>query len=194
MKLEVDALGQCSLVPLRESDPLPPDNRVCAPRALALDSLYRARAPKLLSFFSRRATRQEADDLVHETFVRLADADQRQNGAIERPEAYLSQVATNILRNRARAAFYRSTVETAPDDLPAPTDFTAALEARDMLNRLQTAMLKLNPKTREIFMAHRLDGATYGEIAERTGLSVKTIEWHMSKAIAALRCALKTFR
>ena len=45
-------------------------------------------------------------------------------------------------------------------------------------------MLKLRPITREIFMAHRLDGLSYAEIADRTGLSVKGVEKHMSKAIA----------
>jgi RNA polymerase sigma-70 factor (ECF subfamily) len=47
-------------------------------------------------------------------------------------------------------------------------------------------MLRLRPLTREIFMAHRLDGYTYREIAARTGLSVKRVEKHMSRAIAQL--------
>jgi RNA polymerase sigma-70 factor (ECF subfamily) len=53
-----------------------------------------------------------------------------------------------------------------------------------MLTRLEAAMLKLRPKTREIFMAHRVHGLSYAEIAERTGLSVKGVEKQMSKAIA----------
>jgi RNA polymerase sigma-70 factor (ECF subfamily) len=42
----------------------------------------------------------------------------------------------------------------------------------------------LKPITRQIFLAHRVDGYSYGEIAERTGLSVKGVEKHMSRAIA----------
>ena len=53
-----------------------------------------------------------------------------------------------------------------------------------MLRRMEAAMLKLRPITREIFMAHRLDGLSYAEIADRTGLSVKGVEKHMGKAIA----------
>jgi RNA polymerase sigma-70 factor (ECF subfamily) len=74
----------------------------------------------------------------------------------------------------------------ADDAVLTGTDTEAQLEARDMLERLETAMLRLRPLTREIFMAHRLDGYTYREIAERTGLSLKRVEKHMSRAIAQL--------
>ena len=47
-------------------------------------------------------------------------------------------------------------------------------------------MMRLRPRTREIFMAHRIDGMTYAEIAERTGLTVKGVEKQMSKALAQL--------
>ena len=47
-------------------------------------------------------------------------------------------------------------------------------------------MMRLRPKTREIFMAHRIDGMTYAEIAERTGLTVKGVETQMSRALAQL--------
>jgi len=55
-----------------------------------------------------------------------------------------------------------------------------------MLQRVEAAVLRLRPRTREIFMAHRVEGLSYAEIAQRTGLSVKGVEKQMSKAIAAL--------
>jgi RNA polymerase sigma-70 factor (ECF subfamily) len=47
-------------------------------------------------------------------------------------------------------------------------------------------MMRLRPKTREIFMAHRVEGLSYSEIAERTGLSVKGVEKQMGKALVQL--------
>lgn len=165
---------------------LPADDHVITPQGASLDILYRAQAPRLLRLFGRLAGRQDADDLVQDSFVRLADAGRDQS--FHKPEAYLSRVAGNLLRNRARAAFHRSIVQNDVGDHPAAgaTEMTAMLEARDMLNRLQAAMEKLNPKTRDIFMAHRIDGASYAEIAARMDLSVKGVEWHMTKAIAHL--------
>ncbi|MFX8262640.1 sigma factor-like helix-turn-helix DNA-binding protein, partial [Acinetobacter baumannii] len=64
----------------------------------------------------------------------------------------------------------------ADEESLAGPDMIAALEARDLLNRLQGALMRLNPKTREIFLAHRVDGVSYSDIAKRMGLSVKGVE------------------
>jgi RNA polymerase sigma-70 factor (ECF subfamily) len=47
-------------------------------------------------------------------------------------------------------------------------------------------MMALKPLTREIFLACRLDGYSYAEIAQRTGLSVRGVEKQMSRAIKKL--------
>jgi len=75
-------------------------------------------------------------------------------------------------------------LHVCPDDVPiVGGDLVAASEARDILARLEQIMAELAPRTREIFLAHRFDGFTYTEIAARTGLSVKTVEKHMTRAI-----------
>lgn len=169
---------------------MPPDNPAVPDRRPPLETLYRIQAPKLLRKFLRRVDRQDAHDLVQESFVQLAAMSDEQRAEIRKPAAYLGVVSENILRNRARAAYYRSIIVQDADLVEhASVDITASLEARDMLNRLEAVMLKLDPKTREIFMALRLDGVTYAEVAKRTGLSVKGVEWHMSKALAALHRA-----
>ncbi|MDC7810947.1 RNA polymerase sigma factor [Sphingomonas koreensis] len=169
---------------LAEADPLPPEDRLVRPM-LALDDLYRVHGPRLLRFFARRADRQDASDLVHESFIRFASSEACRDRTIECPEAYLNQIATNLLRDRAKSALQRSLANHVPaDEVPlAGTDLVAALEARDRLNRLQNALMRLKPKTRDIFLAHRLDGLSYKQVAERYGLSIKGVEWHMTKAI-----------
>jgi RNA polymerase sigma-70 factor (ECF subfamily) len=56
----------------------------------------------------------------------------------------------------------------------------------DTLRRLEAALRHLSPRTREIFLAQRLGGMSYSEIAQRTGLSVRRVEKHMITAIAAV--------
>lgn len=56
----------------------------------------------------------------------------------------------------------------------------------DLLRRMEEAMLNIPKLQREIFMAHRLDDMSYGEIAERTGLTVRQVERHMAKTIYKL--------
>jgi RNA polymerase sigma-70 factor (ECF subfamily) len=136
----------------------------------------------------KTSSRDEAHDLVHELFLRLARLGAGGKLRLERPEAYLSRMATNLLRDRARtAATHQSDRHVTVDEQSLPgADQQKHLESRDMLRRVEAAMLKLRPITREIFMAHRLDGMSYAEIAERTGLSVKGVEKHMGKAIAQI--------
>ena len=61
-----------------------------------------------------------------------------------------------------------------------------------MLDRIQNALMRLSPKTREVFLAHRVDGHSYNDIAKRMELSVKGVEWHMTKAIAHLDRVLRS--
>lgn len=60
----------------------------------------------------------------------------------------------------------------------------------DFLLRLEKAVAGLPRREREIFLAHRLDGMSYEEIAERTGLSVPRVERHLARALHRLDRAL----
>ena len=192
MRLIGSLLKPATVPRLDEDDPLPPEDRVVR-HAIGLDDLYRMHGPRLLRYFARRADRQDASDLVHESFLRFASSTACREQTVDCPEAYLNQIATNLLRDRAKLALQRSLAHHIPaDDVPlAGTDLVATLEARDKLNRLQNALMRMKPKTREIFLAHRLDGLSYKQIAERSGLSIKGVEWHMTKAIDHLDRALR---
>ncbi len=170
------------------ADLVEPDDSDGVDDAIRLDSLYREESPRLIrSIAAKTSSREDARELVHEIFCRLVRVRDRA-AQLERPRAYLSRMATNLLRDRAKSAsrkMQRNQVPVDEANLTA-TDQVRLLETRDMLRRVEAAMLMLRPKTREIFMAHRIDGLTYGEIAERFGLSVKGVEKQMSKAIAKL--------
>lgn len=174
-------------------DPLPPEDRAVADITdHSIDALYRTQAPRLLRFFARRSGQDDALDLVHETFERLARRESESAPAVDRPEAYLSRIAGNLLRDRAKFAVRRAAAfHVSIDDVyligDDPHD---QLEARDMINRLETAMQRLRPRTREIFMACRLDGYTYTEVAERVGMSVRGVRKQMSLAIGEIDRAL----
>jgi RNA polymerase sigma factor (sigma-70 family) len=60
------------------------------------------------------------------------------------------------------------------------------LDDAELLRRLERAIRTVPRRTREIFLAHRLDDMSYAEIAQRTGLSVREVERHMARAIYRL--------
>lgn len=153
-----------------------------------VQQLYRDHGSSLVRQLTRKTgCRELARELANETFVRLLRMAPGNVGRIQQPEAFLRRVSTNLLRDwgRGTAIKQRSqlTLELASSQ---QLDQIAVLESRDTLRRLEQAISKLKPTTREIFLAHRLHGFTYAEIAERTGLSVKGVEKQMSKAIAKI--------
>ncbi len=177
---------------ISEGDPLPPDDRVTRRDPDWLELLYQAHRDRLMRFAVRHASAERAGDIVQQLFMRLAGRSKDEPLELAAPAAYLRQATINIIRDEARQAVRRCAVlhDSGVDDLEG-FDTVSALEARDTLVRLEAIMARLKPRTREIFLAHRLDGYSYGEIATMTGLSVKAIEKHMSKAIAHVSRHLK---
>lgn len=150
--------------------------------------LYRSYSRGLVRQLTRATgCRETARDLMHETFVRLMRQEPGKVAKIERPEAYLWHISKNLLRDWGRrrkvADKSKETLEIAND---IAIDQDKVLETRETLRRVEAAIAKLSPKTRDIFVAHRIDGLSYAQIAEEAGISVRTVEWHTTNAIAKL--------
>ena len=59
-----------------------------------------------------------------------------------------------------------------------------------LIRRLEQAIQSMDMTPRELFLAHRLDGLSYEQIANRTGLTIAEIEQHIATAIAHIDCVL----
>lgn len=153
-----------------------------------VQELYRRHSPRLIRQLTRATGSGDiARDLVHDTFVRLMRMNPISFGRIDRPEAFLQRISVNLLRDHGRGRVHSERAQKALAVVSDPTfDQVSVLEYRETLARLERAMAKLKPRTREIFLAQRIEGLSYAEIAERTGLSIKGVEKQMSKAIAKI--------
>lgn len=138
-----------------------------------LDSLYRAESHWLIGFLRRRFGREEAEDLAQETFVRAAGA----TVELRNPRAFLAKVALNTARDAARRKAVRPVLTSEDPRAATPADQIEAL-------LLKQVILSLPPREREVFLLSRFGGLTYAEIAHRCGISVKTVEARMTKALA----------
>lgn len=69
-------------------------------------------------------------------------------------------------------------------------EFLFSDEIQEIVNK---TLKKLPPKTQHIFSLSRELGLTYKEIAELTNLSIKSVEFHISKSLTSLRLSLKDF-
>lgn len=175
--------------PIPADDPLPPDDLRIGTRPPGLAELYRRQGPRLLRMFSRRANEAEAQDLLHDAFARVAGRVETAGPEIAEPAAYLTRIATNLLRDRAKFAVRSAAAhhQTFDDAIIAGGDEIQRLEARDALRRLEAAVTRLKPRQREVFLLQRTQGLSYAEIAEQTGMSVKGVKKQMANALFELR-------
>lgn len=64
------------------------------------------------------------------------------------------------------------------------------LTEAEIIERVEAGLQRMPKLRREILLVIRLDGLSYAEIADRTGLSVKQVERHFAQGMLALRDAL----
>ena len=172
-----------------ERDAISPDTCQNLAVSIGVEAAYKAHGPELARYIRRRVQPQDVGDLVQECFRRFAQRRRAATGLIDRPAAYLVQTARNLLAENARTDARRLQAGHSPyeDEAHAGPDPHAALEARDAIRRLEEVIARLKPKTRAIFLMHRIEGLSYDEIAAAQGMSVKGVEKQMAKALGAIR-------
>lgn len=148
-----------------------------------LDALYRTHGGWLIDFLRRRFGREAAEELAQETYVRLA----RAGADVQSPKAFLATTALNAARDQARRRAVRPRL-VHEDDLPEPG--SAPNQAEALL--LKQVVLSLPRNLREVFLLSRFGGMTYEEIAQQCGVSVKTVEARMTKALRFCTARLRT--
>lgn len=148
---------------------------------------WRAVSSRVKSALLRRGrSDQDADDLVQEAWVRLACYARDQE--VERPEAFLMRAALNLSIDAHRARVTRGEELVLEDVVlvDASPSVEDVLLGRERVARLGECLGRLNGKTRAIFLAHRIDGMSYPQIARAHGLSVSAVEKHIAKATLQL--------
>jgi RNA polymerase sigma-70 factor (ECF subfamily) len=149
----------------------------------------------VLRFLRRRgAAPQDALDIAQETYVRFL----RYEGTtcIESPAAMLFHIAGNVAADHGRAAALRRRVRSFEGDAydtEIESEHPSAereLAAEQIVTVLHLAIAALSPQCRNVFLLSRLDGLTYCEIASQCGISVKTVEKHVSHALRV--CAARS--
>jgi RNA polymerase sigma factor (sigma-70 family) len=144
--------------------------------------------PALMAFFVRRVRNTaEAEDLTQEVLVRLVEVPA---GEMTRPDAYIFQIAANLLRDRHRRyqvrEAWRNDVQQQ-DALGADfLDPLRVLESRESLGMLIRAITELSQRSRDILLLFRLEKVRKREIAESFGISVSAVDKHLIRATAHL--------
>ncbi len=153
----------------------------------AFDSIFRAHYAQLVAaaqwlLSSRAAAEDIAQDVMLELWRR------RENIVLETSlRAYLVRAARNKALNHIR---HERVVRSASPEYEGPTSAPhadRALAEEELDAAVRQAVRELPERCREAFQLSRVQGLSYAEIAQVLGVSVKTVEAHMGKALRLLR-------
>ncbi|AXB76568.1 RNA polymerase sigma factor [Novosphingobium sp. P6W] len=164
------------------------------PLHAGLEDAFRSERSSLLRYLGRRAGPDAAHDLVQEVFVRAAGSEQASR--LANPAAFVRRIARNLLIDRSRRRQTDVTVFPLDEnrDIASPPEQMLELEAADLRRIYEDAVRSLPEKTRCVFLLSRDDELTYGQIGERLGITVATVQYHMVRAIAIVAAAVKDHR
>lgn len=142
-------------------------------------------------------SREEAEDVVQDAYVRAFRAFSSFRGAAPKPWllAIVRNVAYRALQNRKRAGnviFFSEDLKHRDQDavseaVSAEPSAESLLVAADEKQQLLAALAALSVDYREVIVLRELEGLTYNEIAEAIDAPVGTVMSRLSRARAELR-------
>lgn len=135
-----------------------------------------------------------ADEMVHEVFLKM----------LEKPEgvtihtsvkAYLYRSVYNECMNYLKRHKVKQKYQAHTASLPdaRQEDPYDATRYKELEQRLREAINRLPEQCRIIFQLSRFDELRYAEIAERLGISAKTVENQIGRALKKLRVDLADY-
>jgi len=157
--------------------------------------------PRLRSFIRKRVLdTADAEDVLQDVFYELIEA-YRMMKPVEQVTAWLYRVARNRITDLFRKQKAVSLNEPVADGdeslafedlLPTPDAGPDAIYARNLLlEALEEAIDELPANQRDVFVAHELQGRSFKELSEETGVSVNTLLSRKRYAVLHLRQRLQ---
>ncbi len=158
---------------------------------------------RLFHFIRKRVDNEgDAEDILQDVFYELIEA-YRLMKPVEQVGAWLYRVARNRIIDRFRKKRPETLAENARNEseegaphledlLPSPDAGPEAMYARSvLLEELDAALEELPEEQRDVFVAHELEGRSFKQLAEETGLSINTLLSRKHYAILHLRRRLQ---
>lgn len=164
------------------------------------EHLYKLYFPKSVFFANQYLNNQEdAKEIAQETFVTLWEKRHDLKNELN-IQSYILTITRNkclnILRKRIAEQKYTNTLEARENRtnyLALRDESANPIHFQELEQLINETIAEMSPKLQETFRLNRIEELTYEEIAKQLGVSVKTIEYRISKALFLFKVKLREY-
>lgn len=169
-------------------------------REILLSAYVERRALLVRVFTASLHDQAVAEDLIQDLYVKIMDVEG--DYTIENPTGFLFRMANNLNLNRMRSdgssrnrerAWHDTQHTKIGDDLVDETpNAETDIVNRQQRDQLRDAVDRLPEKTRAILRLHKFEGMSQPQVAAQLGISISSVEKHLSSALRHLVVHFKT--
>jgi RNA polymerase sigma factor (sigma-70 family) len=152
---------------------------------------YRTNVNRLLQYaYIRCGDWQWAEDLVHETFVRLFRTWSTERAAVSDRRGYAARTLLNCFRDELRRRGARPPTDLVPDHEDRPSSVPVADGEVDVADQVRAAVRRLAPQQREVIYHFYYEDLSLAETARVMGIGPGSVHNYHSLAKKRLRTEL----
>lgn len=159
------------------------------------DFIFKYYYPGLVVYADRFVLDQmSAEDIVQDVFVKFWEKSKTLDASTNLKGYFFLSVKNgclDYLKHQKVSDKYRLQV-LSEGDIPNASDTDYFIES-ELKSKIDQAISNLPDRCREIFLLNRMDNMTPKEIALKLGISHRTVETQIGKALRLLRADLKDY-
>lgn len=174
-------------------------------QAKKVESAFNREKSRLLNFIRKFvSSREDAEDILQDVFYQFISYANIE--LIEKVNSWLFKTAKNKIIDKSRKKREERFSEQAREDSDeedffSMEDFIPSIDLtpEDLLlkdefyEKFETALNELPPEQRDVFLMNEIDGLSFNEISELTGLTVNTLLSRKHYAVKQLKKKLNNY-
>ena len=156
-----------------------------------ISNYYSLHRNELLAYASSRlGDKDEAEDLVQNTYLRILTTDKMLTA--HTLPALVYTICRNLINDYyRRRAFHYEYEHYIKSSQSGEISMESVFFAADIIERMERGLARMPKKCREIYRMHILGGMRVSEISEQTGQKYKTVENRLGMARKQMRSYLR---
>ncbi len=158
----------------------------------AMDVLYMKYASKVRLFALQMLKNPtDAEDITHDVFLKIWE--QRENlSKVVSLSGYMFRMTRNAIINllKRRRVIGKYSVDGNPgavENVGGGFDYENQVTTDELLRMVELEISRMPEQRRKVFLMSRYEDKSYNEIAQELDISPKTVQYHISNALADLK-------